>query len=133
MFHCGLSDFCKLAFTVVVYVHKRSATFNASSRKRKLPMSSCSCLSIGSLAHEFFVFPVSHCCLVVRLFYFNYLRLLLKSMNLEFIGNCLNTVHQLQRSEYRLIDISLQIKAKFTTFKSISARRNSLNTSKPKC
>ena len=41
-------------------------------------------------------------------------------MNLEFIGNCLNTVHQLQRSEYRLIDISLQIKAKYTTFKSIS-------------
>ena len=45
-------------------------------------------------------------------------------MNFEFIGNWLNTVHQLQRSEYRLIDISLQIKAKFTTFKSISARRN---------
>ena len=55
-------------------------------------------------------------------------------MNFEFIGNynCLQRVQQLKRNGYRLIDISLQIKAKFTTFKSISARKNSRYISEPK-
>ena len=46
-------------------------------------------------------------------------------MNFEFIGNCLQRVQQFKHNGYRLIEISLQIKAKFTTFKSISARKNS--------
>ena len=44
---------------------------------------------------------------------------LLKSTNFEFIGNCLHRVLQFKRNGYRLIDTRLQIKAKFTTFKSI--------------
>ena len=58
---------------------------------------------------------------------------LLKSTNFEFIGNCLHRVLQFKRNGYRLIDIHLQIKAKFTTFKSISARKNSFYTSQPEC
>ena len=53
-------------------------------------------------------------------------------MNFEFIGNCLQRVQQFKHNGYRLIDISLQIKAKFTTFKSISAWENSRHTSEPK-
>ena len=53
-------------------------------------------------------------------------------MNFEFIGNCLQRVHHFKSNGYRLIDISLQIKAKFTTFKSISARKNSRYISEPK-
>ena len=37
-----------------------------------------------------------------------------KSTNFEFIGSCLHRVHQFKRSTYRLIDMGLQIKAKFT-------------------
>ena len=53
-------------------------------------------------------------------------------MNFEFIGNCLQRVQQFKHNGYRLIDISLQIKAKFTTFKSISAWKNSRYISEPK-
>ena len=37
-----------------------------------------------------------------------------KSTNFEFIGSCLHRVHQFKRNAYRLIDMGLQIKAKFT-------------------
>ena len=40
-------------------------------------------------------------------------------------------VHHFKSNGYRLIDISLEIKAKFTTFKSISARRNSRYIGEP--
>ena len=44
---------------------------------------------------------------------------LLKSTNFESIGDSLHRVHRFQRNGYRLIYTRLQIKAKFTTFKSI--------------
>lgn len=37
-----------------------------------------------------------------------------KSTNFEFIGRCLHRVHQVKRNAYRLIDIGVKIKAKFT-------------------
>ena len=57
---------------------------------------------------------------------------LLKSTNFEFIGNYLHRV-QFKRNGYHSIDICLQIKAKFTPFKSISARKNSFCISQPEC
>lgn len=65
---------------------------------------------LGVVRMNSFFFLVSHCCLVVRSFYFNYR----KSTNFEFIGRCLHRVHQVKRNAYRLIDIGVQIKAKFT-------------------
>ena len=58
---------------------------------------------------------------------------LLKSTHFELIGNSLHRVHPFKRNGYRLIDIRLELKAKFTTFKSISASRNNLYISQPKC
>ena len=82
-------------------------------------MSSCSCLFIWSCTYEFFFSSIS------LLFgcSFDLFQLietvLLKSTNFESIGNSLHRVHRFQRNGYRLIDTRLQIKAKFTTFKSI--------------
>ena len=58
---------------------------------------------------------------------------LLKSTHFELIGNCLHRVHPFKRNGYRLIDMGLELKAKFTTFKSISASSNNLYISQPKC
>ena len=50
-----------------------------------------------------------------------------KSTNFEFIGRCLHRVHQVKRNAYRLIDIGVQIKAKFIiSLKNLGQKKQSL-------
>ena len=83
-------------------------------------MSSCSCLFIWSCTYELFFFPSISLLFGCSFDLFQLIEtVLLKSTNFESIGNSLHRVHRFQRNGYRLIDTRLQIKAKFTTFKSI--------------
>ena len=127
------SNFYRLVFAIVVYVHWTSTTSNASSWK--LPMSSCPYLCLYG-AEFVWILCISSISLSFGCSFdlFQLIEtVLLKSTNFEFIVNYLHRVLQFKRNGYHSIDICLQIKAKFTTFKSISARKNSFYTSQPEC
>ena len=65
---------------------------------------------LGALRMNSFFFLVSHCSFVLFQLSETVPR---KSTNFEFIGRCLHRVHQIKSNAYRLIDIGVQIKAKF--------------------